>query len=155
MEHTLRIDPGAADGSRGAQVRRGLRAPSTSVTPPAQDIRVNCINEPACHNQQKPADTEQLQTSSEESTELPDAPPGIIPWCQPRCFPQNPPGPARAPSAVGHRRCQGQAHLVPPSTHPPVGHSSREGSGLRCPSLLRSLDDPFQGWMAGGVCSYL
>lgn len=110
------------DGSRGAQVTRGLGALSTRVTPPAQHTRVNCTNEPVCHNQQKPADTEQLQTSSRESTALPGAPPGIISWCQPRCFPQNPPGPARAPSAAGHKRCQGQAHLVPPSTHPPLRH---------------------------------
>lgn len=44
------------------------------------------------------------------------------------------------------------------SLHP---HIRRSGTGSRgkgwaqCPSLLSKLGDPFQGWMAGGMCSYL
>lgn len=44
------------------------------------------------------------------------------------------------------------------SLHP---HIHRSGTGSRgkvwaqVSQPLRSLDDPFQGWMAGGMCSYL
>lgn len=140
MYHTLRMHPQAAALMEAKELRSHRDSELPAHTGCSQHTcdtsstgqQVNFMNEPVHHNQQKPADTEQLQTSSEESTTLPGAPPGITSCC----FPQNPPGSARASSPVGHKWSLGQAHLVPPCTHPPVRHRQpRKGVGSGVPAF--------------------
>lgn len=129
-------------GTWSCQCQQKPGALSTRATPPAKDMRSNCMNEPVRHNQQ-PRATRNLQTQKASKVPPRKTPRSqLLPLALPfavshTAAPEILPGPARASSPAGHKRSRGQAHLFPPSTHPRATHSTAEPSersGLGRPS---------------------